>query len=37
MTTTFITFGAGNTNYYEAVNRLTSQATNIELFNNVIG
>jgi hypothetical protein len=33
----FITFGAGNQNYYDAVNRLTSQANKINLFDTVIG
>jgi hypothetical protein len=33
----FITFGAGNQNYYDAVNRLTSQAKNLNLFDTIIG
>jgi len=33
----FITFGAGNQNYYDAVDRLTEQASNLNIFDNIIG
>ena len=31
----FITFGAGNQNYYDAVDRLTEQASNLNIFDNL--
>ena len=33
----FITFGAGGQNYYDAVERLTKQANNLNIFNKIIG
>ena len=33
----FITFGAGGQNYYDAVNRLTKQANNLNIFDKIIG
>ena len=33
----FITFGAGGQNYYDAVERLTTQATNLNIFDKIIG
>ena len=33
----FITFGAGSQDYYDAVNRLTSQANKLNIFDTVIG
>jgi len=32
----FITFGAGDNNYYEAVNRLTNQANSLNIFDEII-
>jgi hypothetical protein len=32
-----MTFGAGNQNYYDAVNRLTTQVKNLDLFDIIIG
>jgi len=32
----FITFGAGNTNYYDACNRLVKQANNLSIFDKII-
>ena len=33
----FITFGAGSQDYYDAVNRLTSQANKLNIFDTIIG
>lgn len=33
----FITFAAGRQNYYDAVNRLTTQANNLNIFDKIIG
>lgn len=37
MSKVFITFGAGDSNYYAAVERLTRQVTDLQLFDKVIG
>jgi hypothetical protein len=37
MSTYLLTFGAGGQNYYDAVNRLTTQATNLNFFDKIIG
>jgi len=37
MSKVFITFGAGNDDYYAAVKRLTTQVENLQLFNHIIG
>jgi len=34
---TFITFGGGGKMFYDAVERLTNQASNLNLFNNIVG